>query len=45
MSVVVISCVVWLMLLFLSITGGIEKRWLHKLTSLNGQVRITTTQN
>ncbi len=44
MSVVVISLVVWLMLLFLSITDGIERGWLEKLTALNGPVRISPTQ-
>ncbi|MBS3903173.1 MAG: FtsX-like permease family protein [Anaplasmataceae bacterium] len=43
MSVIVISLVVWLMLLFLSITDGIERGWLNKLTALNGPIRITPT--
>lgn len=43
MSVFVISLVVWLLLLFLSITEGIEKNWLHKLTSLNAPIRIVPT--
>lgn len=43
MSVVVISLVVWLLLVFLSVTEGIEKGWLHKLTSLNAPIRITPT--
>lgn len=41
LSVGVISLVVWLLLLFLSITEGMEKNWLHKLTSLNAPLRIT----
>ena len=41
MSIVVISLVVWLVLVFLSVTDGIEKGWLAKLTSLNGPLRIT----
>ena len=45
MSVGVISLVVWLVLLFLSITEGIEKNWLEKLTALNAPVRITPTQH
>ncbi len=45
MSLFVISTVVWLLLLFLSITEGIEKTWLSKLTSLNAPIRITPTEN
>ncbi len=41
MSVGVISLVVWLVLLFLSVTEGIEKNWLTKLTSLNAPITIT----
>lgn len=44
MSVVVISVVVWLVLIFLSVTEGIEKHWLSKLTALNAPVRITPTE-
>ena len=43
MSVGVISLVVWLVLIFLSVTDGIEKNWLKKLTSLNAPIRITPT--
>lgn len=43
LSVFVISLVVWLVLVFLSVTGGIENNWLHKLTSLNAPIRITPT--
>ncbi len=45
MSVGVISLVVWLVLVFLSVTDGIEKNWLKKLTSLNAPIRITPTEN
>ncbi len=45
MSVLVISLVVWLVLVFLSVTEGIEKKWLDKLTSLNAPLRITPTQD
>lgn len=41
MSVLVISSVVWLVLVFLSVTNGIEKTWLKKLTSLHAPLRIT----
>ena len=44
MSVGVISLVVWLVLIFLSVTDGIEKNWLKKLTSLNAPIRITPTE-
>lgn len=44
LSVFVISLVIWLLLLFLSITEGIEKNWLVKLTSLNAPIRITPTE-
>ena len=44
MSIGVISLVVWLILIFLSVTDGIEKNWLSKLTSLNAPIQITPTQ-
>ena len=40
MSIGVISLVVWLVLIFLSVTSGIEKTWLSKLTSLNAPLRV-----
>ena len=43
MAVFVISIVIWLLVLFLSVTEGIEKSWLKKLTSLNAPVKITPT--
>lgn len=43
MSVVVISLVVWLVLIFLSVTEGIEKAWLKKLTTLNAPLQIIPT--
>jgi lipoprotein-releasing system permease protein len=43
LAVGVISLVVWLILLFLSITEGIEKAWVEKLTTLNAPLRITPT--
>ncbi len=42
-SVLVISLVVWLVIVFLSVTTGIEKTWLNKLTSLNAPLRISPT--
>lgn len=44
MSVAVISLVVWLVLVFLSVTAGIEKSWLSKLTSLYAPLRISPTE-
>ncbi len=43
MSLFVISLVVWLVLLFLSVTTGIEKNWLSKLTALYAPIRISPT--
>lgn len=40
MSICIISLVVWLILVFLSVTTGIEKNWLNKLTSVNAPLRI-----
>ncbi len=45
LSVLVISLVVWLVLVFLSVTEGIERGWLQKLTTLNAPLRITPTQH
>ncbi len=44
LSIFVISLVIWLLLLFLSITEGIEKNWLSKVTSLNAPLRILPTE-
>lgn len=41
MSIGVISLVVWLVLVFLSVTDGIEKGWKKKLTALSSPIRIT----
>jgi lipoprotein-releasing system permease protein len=43
LSVLVISLVIWLVLVFLSVTNGMEKNWLQKLTSLHAPIRITPT--
>ncbi len=43
MSVAVISLVVWLLVVFLSVTEGMEVSWLKKLTDLNAPIRITPT--
>lgn len=44
-SVGVISLIVWLILTFLSITNGIEKTWINKLTSFNAPIHIIPTEN
>ncbi len=44
MSVFVISLVVWLVLVFLSVTKGIEQNWLNKLTSLYAPLRVSPTE-
>ncbi|MFA6118948.1 MAG: FtsX-like permease family protein [Parachlamydiales bacterium] len=44
LSVLIISIVVWLILVFLSVTNGIEKNWIDKLTSLNAPIRIAPTE-
>ncbi len=45
MSVGVISLVVWLVLVFISVTEGIEKNWLKKLTDLNAPLQVTPTEH
>lgn len=42
-SVLVISLVVWLIVVFFSVTDGLEKNWVQKLTALTAPVRITPT--
>ncbi len=44
MSILVISLVVWLVIVFLSVTSGIEKNWLKKLTALHAPIRISPTE-
>lgn len=39
-SVLVISLVVWLAIVFLSVTEGIEKKWLDELTTLNAPLKV-----
>src|SRR5690606_35255447 len=40
-SILVISLVVWLIVVFFSVTNGLEKGWIEKLTALTAPVRIT----
>ena len=39
----VIALVVWLIVVFFSVTDGLEKNWVNKLTALTAPVRITPT--
>lgn len=43
-SVLVISLVVWLIVVFFSVTHGLEKNWIQKLIALTAPIRITPTQ-
>lgn len=43
-SVAVIALVVWLILVFFSVTEGLEKGWMGKLTALTAPIRITPTE-
>lgn len=42
-SVLVIALVVWLVVVFFSVTDGLEKGWVQKLTALTAPVRVTPT--
>ncbi|MGE4574759.1 ABC transporter permease [Parachlamydia sp.] len=44
-SILVISLVVWLIVVFLSVTHGLEKIWTQKLVALTAPIRITPTEN
>ena len=44
LSVLVISLVVWLVVVFLSVMRGVENRWVETLTSLNAPIRLTPTE-
>lgn len=43
-SVLVITLVVWLIVVFFSVTDGLERSWLQKLTTLTAPVRIIPTE-
>lgn len=43
-SVLVIALVVWLIVVFFSVTDGLEKNWIQKLTALTAPVRINPTE-
>lgn len=42
-SILVIALVVWLIVVFFSVTHGLEKAWVQKLVALTAPVRITPT--
>lgn len=44
LSVLLISLVIWLVLVFLSVMVGIERNWISKLTSLHAPIRISPTE-
>ncbi len=44
LSVFVIALVVWLVVVFLSVTTGIESKWIGKLTSLHAPIQIVPTE-
>lgn len=43
-SILVIALVVWLIVVFFSVTDGLEASWIRKLTALTAPVRITPTE-
>lgn len=43
-SIFVISLVVWLIVVFFSVTHGLEKNWVQKLIALTAPVRVVPTQ-
>lgn len=43
-SILVIALVVWLIVVFFSVTNGLEKMWINKLIALTAPVRVIPTQ-
>lgn len=43
-SILVIALVVWLIVVFFSVTNGLEKSWIQKLITLTAPIRITPTE-
>lgn len=43
-SILVIALVVWLIVVFFSVTNGLEKGWVQKLIALTAPVRVSPTQ-
>jgi len=44
-SIVVIALVVWLTVVFFSVTNGLESAWVQKLIALTAPIRISPTSN
>lgn len=44
-SIIVIALVVWLILVFFSVTRGLEKGWVEKLVTLTAPIRLTPTEH
>jgi len=44
LSLFVISLVVWLVVVFLSVTTGLEKKWVDELVSFNAPLKVTPTE-
>lgn len=44
-SILVISLVIWLVLVFMSVTDGLEKNWINKLVSVSAPLRVTPSEN
>ncbi len=42
-SILVIALVVWLIVVFFSVTNGLEKSWIQKLIAMTAPVRVTPT--
>ena len=43
-SLIIITLVTWLSLVFLSVADGIERGWIHKLTSIHGPIKIIPSE-
>lgn len=43
-SILVISLVIWLILVFFSVTRGLERGWIEKLVTITAPVRVTPTE-
>jgi lipoprotein-releasing system permease protein len=44
LSVLVIALVIWLVVVFFSVTHGLEQSWIQRLIALTAPIRITPTQ-
>lgn len=44
-SILVVSLVVWLVLVFLSVTEGLEKKWIDELVAINAPLRVIPTED